>query len=64
MNFDVEIRRSVTVTVQVEAESPAAALTAVDLVTFELPAADQWEVVSDSYEMVVRDDNGDIIAES
>lgn len=53
MKFTIEVTRTVTCQVEVEAPSAEEALRQVDLVSFQLPDPDQWSANKDSYEYQV-----------
>jgi hypothetical protein len=55
--FDVEVTRSITTTVRVEAGSPEAAWSTVNRACYELPPRDQWTGSKD-WEFVVYDQAG------
>lgn len=54
--YNVEIIRSIAVTVQIEADDPQAAVKIADHRDFPLPVIDSWEGL-DGYEYVVYDKN-------
>jgi hypothetical protein len=55
--YDVEVTRSITCTVTVEAETPEAAHAMVNRRDFELPPRDEWQGHKD-WEFVVYDQDG------
>lgn len=62
MEFDVEVTRSVRTMVTVDAETAQAAINLVDKRDFELPGAEEWEVLKGSYELAIYDDDGEVVA--
>jgi hypothetical protein len=55
--YDVEVTRSITTTVTVEADSPRGAYAKVNRRDFELPPRDEWQGSKD-WEFTVYDDAG------
>lgn len=52
-SYEIDISRTVTTTVTVEADSPEAAIATIDKVSFVLPAEDRWSVEKGSYEYFI-----------
>jgi len=59
MKYEIEISRTVQTSVEVEADSPEAAVEIVNKVAYELPPPSEWSVQKYSYEYLVTDAEGD-----
>lgn len=60
--FQVTVQRSISTTVEVEAEDADAAIDIVEKASFELPPRDQWDGHKD-WIFTVTDDDGELLAE-
>jgi hypothetical protein len=62
--FSVEVRRSIVTTVDVEADTPEAAIDKVDRHDFELPPRDEWSGVKDWSYLVMDEDGNEVLERS